>query len=447
VAATVAVLGTATVLGTQAPAGAAPGPGNGPEYWFDNWNVPQLWQSGARGQGITIAEIDTGVNASLPELANNVLSGTDFGQAGNGQVDREVSEFGHGTAMASIMVAHPGTLNITGIAPDAKVLPIAVPLTGTTDAGGDDHLAPAIRWAADHGAKVISMSLGGVRTATTDSLPCPDQEQAAVYYAMQKGAILLASSGNSGLSGSPVEEPGVCLGVISVGAVDSNNVAADFSAKHPYLTLTAPGVNIPSLSRVAGTAYAGDGTSQATAVASAVMAIVWSRYPKLSSRQVVARVLATLDRHSSTRDPSYGYGIINAQRAVTAAVPLDAPNPVYSFTDPFTARLNAFASAATLPVPPPAPTGTKQGTPSVVSSPRLFVPRVIEGASVGAAGLLALLGLLILGLLRRRHRRRPVVARLPEPGQPALTPATTTDPAGLVWHQIIDPQGEHDSFR
>jgi MYXO-CTERM domain-containing protein len=74
------------------------------------------------------------------------------------------------------------------------------------------------------------------------------------------------------------------------------------------------------------------------------------------------------------------------------------------------------------------------------------VPRVIEGASVGAAGLLALLGLLILGFVRRRRRGRPVVDGPLDPGHLALTPATTTDPAGLVWHQIIDPQGEHDPF-
>jgi subtilisin family serine protease len=437
VEASLALLAAGALLFAAAPASATPGPSNAPEYWFDAWHVTQLWQGGARGQGVTIAEIDTGVNASLPELVGNVLTGQDFGQPGDGRVDREVNEFGHGTAMASIMVAQPGILGITGIAPDARVLPIAVPLTGTTDAGGDDHLAQAIRWAADHGSKIISMSLGGTRRPATDSVPCPEDEQAAVYYALQKGAVLLASAGNAGLTGSAVEEPGVCLGVISVGAVDQNNLVADFSSRHPYLTLTAPGVNVPSLGRVLGSAYAGDGTSQATAIASAALALVWSRYPKLSARQVVGRVLATLDRHSTTRDPAYGYGIVNAYRAVTASVPLNAPNPVYSFADPFMARVAGFAQAAR-PPPPPAAAPTKSvGTFSIGNAPRLLVPRLLAGLGAAVGGLVVLIVLVVVGRVRRRRRLNPPPP--PQVERPVVEAvAVTSDASGLEWHDIID---------
>ncbi|MDT4985320.1 MAG: rane-anchored mycosin, partial [Pseudonocardiales bacterium] len=150
-----ALLAAGLLVATAAPATAAPGPPDAPEYWFDSWHIEQLWQSGVRGQGVTIAEVDTGVNAKLPELAANVLPGKDFGRTGDGRIDREVNEFGHGTAMASIMVGRAGLLGITGLAPSAKLLPIAVPLTGTTDAAPNDHLADAIRWAVDHGGKVI----------------------------------------------------------------------------------------------------------------------------------------------------------------------------------------------------------------------------------------------------------------------------------------------------
>ncbi|MDT4893752.1 MAG: hypothetical protein QOE97_2787, partial [Pseudonocardiales bacterium] len=339
VAATTAAL---IALGS-APAAAAPGPPDAPEYWFDQWQIENLWSGGARGGGVTIGEIDTGVTASLPELAANVLPGIDFGISGDGQLDRESSDFGHGTAMASIMVGQRGILGITGIAPDAKVLPIAVPLIGTTDAAHDDHLAQAIRWSVDHGGKIISMSLGGGRRRVAGGDPCPADEQEAIYYAIRKGAIVVAASGNNGPSTNTVEEPGVCLGVVSVGAVDSSGTVADFSSRHPYLTLTAPGVNIPSLSRVAGSAYSGDGTSQATAIASAVLALVWSKFPKDTNRQVLARVLATLDRHRTSRDPAYGYGTINALRAVTGSVPATAPNPVFDAAAPFIARDQAFA--------------------------------------------------------------------------------------------------------
>jgi len=359
-----AMVTAGVVVAPGAPAYAAPGPPDAPEYWFDTWHLGQLWQGGARGQGITIAEVDTGVNASLPELRGRVLPGKDFGRGGDGRVDRDVDEFGHGTAMASIMVGRKGLLGITGIAPDAKILPIAVPLTGTVDAAPDDHLAEAIRWAVDHGGEVLSMSLGAARDPGTVAGPCPAAEQAAVNYALGKGAVLLAAAGNKGQSTNAVEEPGVCLGVISVGAVDANAMVARFSSRHPYLTLAAPGVGIASLGRVRGSAYSGDGTSQATAIASAVVALVWSKYPKLTGRQLVTRVLATLDRHTPRRDPGYGLGIIDAYRAVTRPVPASAANPVYTAAEPFLARDRAFARAERVAAPPRAGASLPAGSPS-----------------------------------------------------------------------------------
>ena len=416
---------------------AAPGPPDAPEYWFDQWKVPQLWSLGARGQGIRIAEIDTGVNASIPELAGKILPGIDFGAAGDGRVDRDVDQFGHGTAMASIMVASPGVLNITGLAPDAQVLPIALPLSGTTDASSTDHLSEAIRWAADHGAKVISMSLGGTRDPSADSRACPSDEQDAVFYAMSKGAVLVAASGNRGTSDSAVEEPSVCLGVVSVGAVDSGGTVASFSSRHPYLTLAAPGVAIASLSRVPGIAYSGDGTSQATALASAAVALVWSKYPNLTGRQVVARVLASLDHRAAQRDPAYGYGLLDAFRAVTAAIPAGAPNAVYDAADPFAARSRAIAAQQS-PRPPPAATRhpVAAGSFAVGSVSRLLVAQVITGALVALLGLAALVALTLVGRARRRGRElthAQAIAAVP-------VPPVVVDADGVAWHEILHPQ-------
>jgi len=434
---------------------AAPGPPDAPQWWFDSWKVPTLWADGARGQGITIAEVDTGVNASLPELAANVLPGKDFGNpALDGRTDHEVAQFGHGTAMASLMVAQPGTAGITGLAPDAKVLPIAVPLTGTDDAvdGGSDHINDAIRYAADAGAKIISLSLGGSRTETPGAMPCPQGEQDAITYAIGKGAIVVAASGNSGQVGSPVEDPAVCLGVVSVGAVDSQNRVAAFSSRHPFLTVTAPGVKIPTLSRMPGVAYKGDGTSQATALTSAALAVVWSKYPTLTGRQVLARLLATLDRSSTTRDPAYGFGIINLQKAVRTAVPTTAPNPVYAALDPFVARQAAAAKSAALPSAPPAAAAPLPAVGALVDpAPGSLTGRVMTGILVALGGLLAFLVLSAIGFLRWRHRRRsrqPVAAipyaALAYPaapvgrnGRPEPT-AATSEESGVVWHDVTD---------
>lgn len=436
----VAAVGT---LIAAAPAYAAPGPPDAPEYWFDAWHVSQLWQRGARGQGVTIAEIDTGVNANLPELATQVLPGKDFGRGGDGRTDREVNQFGHGTAMASIMVGHRGLLGITGLAPDAKLLPIAVPLTGTTDAAPDDHVAAAIRWAIDHGGKVISMSLGGTRDPATDSVPCPAEEQSAVYYALSKGAVLLAAAGNNGTGESDVEEPGVCLGVLSVGAVDRAGTVAAFSSLHRYLSLAAPGVDIASLSRIRGSAYSGSGTSEATAIASAVVALVWSKYPTLTGRQIVSRVLATLDRHRTRRDPRYGFGVIDAYRAITGIVPANAANPVYAAAAPFLARDRAFSTAADATGPPPAATaGAAVGRFSIGNAPRLFGPRVLDGLAVAAAGLLALVGLAVSAGVRGARRRRFAVTAAEQASASDGSMQAGPDDTGLVWHEIARPSAE-----
>jgi subtilisin family serine protease len=444
-----ALVAAALLTATAAPAAAAPGPSDAPQYWFDTWQVEQLWQSGARGQGVTIAEVDTGVNAQLPELKANVLPGKDFGRTGDGRIDREVNEFGHGTAMASIMVGRQGLLGITGLAPSAKLLPIAVPLTGTTDAAHDDHLAEAIRWAVDNGGKVISMSLGATRDPAEESVPCPAAEQAAVYYALGKGAVLLAAAGNHGLGTNAVEEPGVCLGVVSVGAVDQAGAAADFSSKHRYLTLAAPGVDIASLSRVPGSAYSGDGTSQATAIAAGVVALVWSKYPKLTGEQIVTRVLATLDQRRTKRDTGIGFGVINAYRAVTGRVPSGALNPVYAAAAPFLARDRAFAKAARAVTPKRAADNlAPTGTFSVGSAPRVFVPKVLGAIATAAAGLLALIALTVAAGVGRRRRRvseasvieHLLAARDAVPAAPDDSP---------VWHDITTapPDQRLDPFR
>jgi subtilisin family serine protease len=429
-----------TLLSLATPAGATPGPPNAPEYWFDSWHVSSLWKSGARGQGVTIAEIDTGVNADVPELQGRILPGTDLGRGGNGQVDREVDAFGHGTAMASIMVARPGLLDITGLAPGARILPIAVPLNGTTDAGKPDKLPDAIRYAADHHARIISMSLGGKHSPLTDTEACDDNEQSAIFYAMRKGAVVLASVGNTGPDRNVVEDPGVCLGVVSVGAVDASGTVARFSTRQPYLTLVAPGVGVPSLGRVTGEAYSGDGTSQSTALASAVAALVWSRYPTLSARQVVARLLATVDAGRRTPSPAYGYGLLDAYRAVTGRVPADAPNPVFDAAAPFLSREQKLA-ADLRRRPPPAAAGTARSTGSyeVGSAPRV-TRTVLAGVGGAAAGLLLLVALLIAGIRGRRRQVAPAaigpaLAPAPFTALPPPRPRPQPGPGEVVFHR------------
>jgi subtilisin family serine protease len=440
------------VLASAGPALAAPGPSDAQEWWFDTWQVPSLWDGGARGQGVTIAEIDTGVNASLPELTGSILPGKDFGPGGgDGRTDHARDLFGHGTAMASIMVAHPILLGITGLAPEARILPVAVPLRGTNDAppSGNDHLADAIRWAADHGSKILNMSLGGTRDQARDHVPCPEDEQDAITHAISKGAIVVASAGNSGTKGSPVEEPGVCLGVLSVGAVDSHNVVAPFSSRHKYLTVTAPGVNVPSLGQQPGHAFAGDGTSQSTAITSAVLALIWSKYPNLTGRQIVARMLATVDHRSTGKpDPAYGYGIVNAHRAITTTVPATAPNPVYDAVAPYLTANSAKARA--LPVPKPAASRPEPpGAFAVGKAPSVWSMRVWTALGVGVLGSIALIVLVVVGVSRARtfaalSGESGAGWRSRKRGRDVPPAPTYRDETGLVWHDLTAPREEPD---
>jgi subtilisin family serine protease len=408
----VAALVTATALAAVLPpvaAAATPGPRGAPEWWFDRWDVPSLWAAGADGRGITIAVVDSGVQADIPELRGKVLPGADFiGNGSDGRTDYDGEEFSHGTAMASLIAAARGFGDIEGLAPAAKILPIAVPLASVVHRGEPpkNATALAIRYAADHGARIISMSLGGPRYEAEDRVPCPDATQDAVLHALAKGALVVAASGNSGASGSPVEEPGVCLGVVSVGAVDARLHVTEFSSRHSYLSVTAPGSDIATLTREPGSAFVGDGTSHATALASAALALIWSKYPHENARQVLNRLLATVtDRGPKGPDPAYGAGVIDPAAAIAAGPAVARrTNPVLDGAAPLLALARARAAA---PKPPKAVArpAVPLGRYRVGSAPRRLDGRfyLLAGGSAG----FGVLALVLLTAAVRRRRRHP----------------------------------------
>jgi subtilisin family serine protease len=373
----------------MAPARATPGGPGAPQYYLDRWHAARLWASGATGHGITIAEIDTGVDAGSGVFAGRLVAGTDFGRlGGDGRTDRDRNPFGHGTSMASIMVGRPGPLGIRGLAPGARLMPVAIPIDGTTDTAPNDHLAEAIRWAADHGARIISLSLTGIARRAA---ACPADEQQAVFHALRRGALVFAASGNSGPHDRAPEDPGSCLGVASVGAVNRHGTVARFSSRHRYLPLTAPGVDIASIGP-GGRPFAGNGTSQATALASAAAALVWSAHPGLTASQVLARLIATTDRHTPRSNSAYGFGIVDAYRAVTAHVPKNAPDPVYALARRFLPgatqrRIPAPRAVSTAAAAPGRYAVRPPGAPSQAAT--------IGWAVVAGLGLLGLIALLI----------------------------------------------------
>ena len=436
-----AVAAVAAVLLTMfafAPSAAAvPGTARYPQYWWDRWGIPGLWAAGHRGNGITVAVVDTGVQA-IPALSKALVRGQDLtGLGGNGQTDRERDLFSHGTAMSSIIAAQPSSKPMLGTAPGASIMPIAVPLGGVRSTVETDRTAAAIDYASSHGAKIISMSFGARRNPILNaSEPCPMDTQAAVFRALRRGALLVASAGNDGETKSPVADPGVCIGVITVAAVDAANHVASFSSRHGYVTVAAPGVNVLSLNRNSDL-FVGDGTSQAAALTSAALALIWSAYPDESNRQIAARLVGgAQDAGPPGRDRAYGYGLVNPGGSVRLRLTASTPNPVFAAADPFLAQLKSAGQRLTAPAPVQAdkPGIARRGT----EPGRSAAQRALIGAAVATLGLVALLT--ALWPHRRRIEPKPTAASLPLPqGWPPPHDWTATTPEAAAQFSGPEP--------
>jgi membrane-anchored mycosin MYCP len=278
----------------------------------------------ADGSGVTVAVIDSGVDAAQPVLAGAVLRGRDLlDKTGTGQRDC----VGHGTAVASIIAGAPVDGNPFGLAPGARILPYRVSEQEIVDGhpsgipGTAAGVADAIRDATDRGARVINLSL----VLSGDH----HEVRAAVEYAQAHDALVVAAVGNDHHDGAvdPVPYPAGYPGVLGVGAIDQTGVRVPSSPVGPYVDLVAPGRSV--VAAVPGHGLARfDGTSFAAPFVSATAALIRSYRPGLTAVEVAARILATTDpapggRHSD----AYGSGILNPYRAVTEQL-AGAPAPV-----------------------------------------------------------------------------------------------------------------------
>ncbi len=263
------------------------------------------------GDGVTVAVVDTGVDASHPDLRGNVLRGVDAWSPGrDGRTDND----GHGTAMATLIAGHghgPGDGDgILGVAPRAKILPVGAFAPGSVTFSPAD-LAAGIRYAVDQGATVICLSItGGSDPRIEDS----------VRYARSRGATLVAAAGNKPRDHS-LAFPAAYPGVIAVSATDrAGNFAGDVSISDFGVLLAAPGADVISAAPQGGYTTA-SGTSSAAALVAGVAALIQAKYPGLNGDGVYERLRATaVDKGPSGHDAEYGYGVINPLAALTAAL-------------------------------------------------------------------------------------------------------------------------------
>lgn len=310
---------TAFALLPAAPAGADTI--RAQQWGLDALHTDRAWQT-TRGKGITVAVVDTGVDGSLPDLTGQVLGGKDMIGFGAGRGDRAWAR--HGTAMAGIIAGRGhgsgSDEGVIGIAPEAKILPVRVILEASDPARAKARktrgtaLADGIRWAADHGADVINLSLGD----DSESAHPEPGEDAAVQYALKKGAVVVASAGNGGEKGDHISYPAAYPGVIAVAAVDRYGTHASFSTRRWYATVSAPGVDIvvPAPDRKY---YVEWGTSAASAFVSGAVALVRAAHPGLTPAQI-KKLLADTARGSppAGRDDARGYGIVDPAAAIEA---------------------------------------------------------------------------------------------------------------------------------
>lgn len=193
------------------------------QWALDALHTDRIWPT-TRGAGVTVAVLDTGVEADHPDLDGNVLEGKDL--VGFGAREGDEAWARHGTAMAGIIAGHghgPGDGDgVLGVAPEAKILPVRViledkdPARAKARSTRGNALAEGIRWAADHGADVINLSLGD---DSASAHPEPGEDE-AIQYALRKGVVVVASAGNGGEKGDRISYPAAYPGVIAATAVD-----------------------------------------------------------------------------------------------------------------------------------------------------------------------------------------------------------------------------------
>ncbi|MGW4563527.1 S8 family serine peptidase [Streptomyces sp. NPDC004561] len=303
-----------SALGTLviASAGLAPGAAAEdvqPRQWYLNsMGADEMWKY-STGKGVKVAVVDSGVNPKTPALKGQVLVN---------QVPKSVAyqatedNDGHGTGMAEIIAGTGVGGSVKGLAPGAKIIPYHI-LT-TKDQKGDArkfaNFADVIRAAANSDAKIINMSFVN---------PYPDSdEEAAIKYAASKGKLMFAGIGNDGEKGK-TSYPANYPYVVGVSAIDKSGTVAKFSTKSNYVDFAAPGVSIPGWCDGTFTKYCDtDGTSPATALASASAALVWSAHPDWTANQVLRTLLDTAGRSWPRDKPStyLGYGAIRPRRVL-----------------------------------------------------------------------------------------------------------------------------------
>jgi hypothetical protein len=407
-AAAAALIAAATTVATASPAHAYPQPR--PEEWWlgdEGYHAQSVLWPYSTGSNVIVGLIDSGVNASLQELSTVTLPGSDL-DGGDDRTDTDTEQGGHGTAMAALIAGQGGGVGqMVGLAPGAKILPVQ------QKADWSDGL----RWTVDHGAKVVNMSFGAAAEDAVDHWGCSADMMSAISYAIKKDVVLVAGAGNSGKVDDYAQEPAMCPGVLAVGGFDKDSFEWSKSNPGYYVSVGAPAVDVGSIGKD-GTFGSSNGTSQAAALVSAMVALIRSKFPKMSGREVVRELIDTAQSLAKNGgwDPWTGYGGVRPRLVLQGHVPASGPNPVYERFDQWKASGSASApvlgppSSGPMPSIPPAPGSTPQphgaaasGKKSVAVSDNKKSSEMPLIITVAAVVVLVAAGLGGLFVLRRKR--------------------------------------------
>ncbi|MER6025645.1 S8 family serine peptidase [Streptomyces sp. NPDC001851] len=384
------------------PVGLAPGAAaadvQSQQWYLSAMKADQMWKV-STGKGVKVAVIDSGVSPATSSLKGQVLVDEVPKSVAYGATE---DYGGHGTTMAEIIAGTGDGGGLKGLAPGAKIVPYRIALKqlkSKAEIKKAPKLAAVIRAAADSDAKIINMSFGGDIS--------DDDEKAAVKYAASKGKLMFAGSGNDAQSTNNNLYPASYPYVVGVSASDKTGTVGKFSTHGRYVDLAAPGVDVPEWCDATFRSYChhGNGTSMATAVASASAALIWSAHPNWTADQVLRSLIDTASRDWPKDTPSnyLGYGLLRPRKV------LENPhyNPGPANVDPL-AKENSSGSAGASPSGSASSSSPAKPSSGDGSSATAAASKSSDGSmpwvAIGAVTALLVIGGAAFAVIRSRRR-------------------------------------------